>query len=87
MSTDDDKEQEKDNILYWRGVTRLDIEVRKILQWAIDADLETVVVVGTKKDGDAFFASSQADAASVNWELQGAIWALHRMQERLSDDD
>jgi len=51
-------------------VTRLDIPVERVLDSAVESDLESVVVMGWTKDGDYYFSSSQADGGDVLWLLE-----------------
>ncbi len=60
------------NVIEFDGVTTLDIPPPRILANAAGADLKDVVVIGWKKDGSFYFASSGADAAEVNWLLDTA---------------
>jgi hypothetical protein len=55
-------------------VTRLDIPPERVLNRALKADLDGVVVIGWKKgdDGDFYFVSSIADGPEVNWLLDMA---------------
>ena len=55
----------KDNILKFRGITTLDIEPDKILNGALDENLESAVVLGYGKDGGLYFATSIGDEAHV----------------------
>jgi hypothetical protein len=72
------------DIVDFTGHSRLDHPPEKILSWAQEADLESVVVVGYTKDGDEYFASSKADAAQVVWHLQRAIWRLNKVCDRMA---
>jgi hypothetical protein len=53
-------------------VTRLDIPVQRVLDGAVNADLEKVVVIGYDKEGEFYFASNKADKVSVLWLLEQA---------------
>ena len=64
-----------DNVVYFHGVTKLDIPPNRILEGALDK-LESVVVFGYNKDGGEFFASSQADA-------QFTIYMCERAKHKL----
>lgn len=60
------------NVVEWRGVTRLDHPVERIIERAANADLSEVVVLGFDGDGDFFFASSKANGPDVLWLLEMA---------------
>lgn len=61
-----------DNVTDFPGATRLETPVPKILAMAAGAQLESVVVIGWRESGEMYFASSQSDAAEVNWLLDQA---------------
>lgn len=73
-------------VVEFTGPSTLDQPAEKILNWALETDLESVVVVGYTKDGDEYFASSKADAAQVVWHLQRAIWKLNKVCDRMADN-
>ena len=50
-------------IIHLNCLTTKDIPPERVLNAALEADLETVVVLGVDKDGSRYFASSTADAA------------------------
>lgn len=58
-----------DNIVIWRGVTKHDLPVERLLDAAKTAGLEGVVILGWK-DGEPYFASSMADGANVMWLMR-----------------
>ena len=53
-------------------ITRLDIPAERILQKALEAGLETVVITGYDADGNEYFASSVADGGETLWLLERA---------------
>lgn len=53
-------------------VTTHDIPVARVLQQALDAGLEEVVVVGYTSEGAEFFMANVADGAAVLWHLERA---------------
>ena len=65
--------------------TCLDVPSEKVLQMAIDADLEGVVIVGWGKDGQEYFASSYACASEAGWALQRGLWKLNTNTDRMED--
>jgi hypothetical protein len=56
--------------------TRLDCLPERTIQDAIEANLESVVIMGYDKDGDEYFASSIADSGTV-------LWLLERLKRQL----
>ena len=67
------------------GLTRLDIPVERVLNGALDADLDNVVTIGFGKNGDFYFASSLADGGNVAWLLTRALHNLHQQADELVD--
>ena len=57
-------------------ITKLDVPVSRIIEGAVKAKLETVVVLGYDKDGEEYFASSVADGGTVLWLMAKAKKAL-----------
>lgn len=57
-------------VIRWRGITRHDLPVERILEAAGGADLRVAVVIGYDADGDEYFASSVSDGADVLWLLE-----------------
>lgn len=51
-------------------LTRHDLPPDRVLQGAIDADLEGVVLMGYTKGGEHYFASSYADGGTCLWLLE-----------------
>lgn len=51
-------------------LSRHDLPVDRVLQGAIDSDLEGVVLMGYDKEGEHYFASSYADAGTCLWLLE-----------------
>lgn len=72
----------EDNIVELGCITRLDIPPEKILSRAIDADLQSVVIVGYDQDGNEYFASSVADGAQAMYHLQRGIWSLNKITDQ-----
>jgi hypothetical protein len=56
--------------------TSLDIPVDRILSAALEADLETSVVIGWDQDGNMYFASSSGYGPDVLWLLEKAKASL-----------
>lgn len=53
-------------------ITSLDINVERVLNSALDAKLDQVVILGRDPDGQFYFASSKSDGGDVLWELETA---------------
>jgi coenzyme F420-reducing hydrogenase delta subunit len=69
---------EPDNVVILPVVTRLNIPPDRVLNDALAADLDGVVVIGQRKDGSYYFSSSIADGGDVLWQLEWAKAALMR---------
>jgi len=78
--------EEHANIEQLGGVTSHDIDPTYLIAAAHNADLETVVIVGMRKDGKEYFAASCADAAEGMYHLQRGIYKLNRIVDEGSDD-
>ena len=57
-------------------LSRHDLSADRVLQGAIDADLEGVVLMGYGKEGEHYFASSYADGGTC-------LWLLEKLKARL----
>lgn len=53
-------------------VTSLNTDAQRVAQEALDAQLETIIIVGRTFDGEFYFASNKADGGSCVWELETA---------------
>lgn len=67
-------------VIPFGGITKMDLPSERLLQKAIEADLEGVVILGFTKDGDEYMASSYADGATV-------VWLAERLKHRLITSD
>lgn len=67
-------------IIPFGGITKMDLPPERLLQKAIDAGLEGVVILGFTKDGEEYMASSYADGATV-------VWLAERLKHRLITSD
>lgn len=72
---------DEENILTFDGVTRLDLSAERILQAAIDAKIESAVVLGYDADGEFYFASTKADGGEVIWLMEIAKKKLLEMMD------
>ncbi len=52
-------------IVEFPGVTRLDLDPQKILDAAPGEDMESVIIVGWKNDGEMYLASSAGNVLEV----------------------
>lgn len=64
------------NVVVLPVITSLDIPTERVLQSALDAELQSCFVVGLDKDGEMYFASSMADGGDVLWWMEKAKAAL-----------
>jgi hypothetical protein len=69
-----------------RFVTNQDSSPDRALEGAADYGLESVVIVGFDKDGELFFASSQADSGEVLYFLERAKWELMKMEDEILEN-
>lgn len=60
-------------------ITTLDVPAERILSGAIEAKLETAVVIGRDTEGKFYFASSVADGGDVLWLMEIAKAQLLRV--------
>jgi hypothetical protein len=58
-----------ETVVPFTGPTRLDIPPERVLQGALDGNLEGVVVIGLEQDGGLYFASSYGRIEVTNWLL------------------
>lgn len=61
--------------------TTLDVPPERVLDAVPKADLEQVVVVGSRKDGSLYFASSTSDGGNVLWLFEVAKHQLMKLAE------
>lgn len=59
-------------------ITRLDLPPERVLNKALEKDLEGVVVIGFDKEGSTYMASSYADGGTVMWLIERVKWALNK---------
>lgn len=58
------------DVVTFPGITKLDLPPERLLTQALEAQPDSVVIVGYGKDGEFYFASSKADGAEVLWLLE-----------------
>lgn len=67
-------------LVYLNGLTKLDLTANRVLNAAIDEELEGVVIMGYSKDGGEYFASSYADGGTC-------LWLIERLKRQLINMD
>lgn len=82
--------QQSDKVVRLKTITSLDLDPNIVLQAAIDADLDGVVVIGytkgdpkTRNSKDEYFASSIAAGDTCVWLMQRSI---HKMMH-IADEE
>ena len=74
-----------DNVVHMKGlITSLPIPVERILNAALDADLDTVLVLGYDKDGSFYFADSEASGPENVWLCE---MGKHKLIQITIDDE
>ena len=62
----------EDNVIPINCGTTLDIPVEKVLNGALKAELDVVILVGSTSEGELYFASSSGDETKVLWLIEKA---------------
>jgi hypothetical protein len=62
-------------------ITSLDLDVERVLQAAIDAKMQRVLIVGLNAEGEPYFASSYGDGGTALWDMEKAKRALMEISE------
>ena len=57
-------------VVLFSGITKLDLPAERILEMAIEADLEGVVIMGYTKNGELYAVSSYADGGTLLWLME-----------------
>ena len=65
-----------ENVTILPVITSLDLDVERVLQAAIDASPEYVLVIGKDTKGELYFASSKSDGGEALWWMEKAKRAL-----------
>lgn len=71
------------NVINLPVVTTLDIPAERILNKAIESDLKDVMVIGTDKQGNFYFAASFGDGGNVLWLMERAKIELMKVSGHL----
>ena len=66
------------NAVKFPGLTKAEVPAEDVLQGALEADLEIVIVLGETKDGELYAAGSVADGPLNAWLAQKFILFLHQ---------
>lgn len=73
------------SVVNFTGVTRLDLPPNKILQEAIDANLESVFVIGYTSSEELYMSSSKADGGELLWIIERAKHHLMLIADNLEE--
>ena len=65
-----------DNVTVLPVITKLDLDVERVLQEAIEAKPNYVMVIGENEHGQLYFSSSQSDGGTALWWMEKAKKAL-----------
>ena len=68
-----------------RFITTNNSSPDQVLEGASEYGLERVVIVGFDKEGEFYFASSQADSGDVLYLLERAKWELMKMEDQIRE--
>jgi hypothetical protein len=69
------------NVIDLRVITKLDVSAEKVLNAALEAKMNAVVVIGWDEDNEFYFASSKADKGKILWLLEMAKKELMDVEE------
>lgn len=69
------------DILEYTGTTLLDIPAKTILRYAREANLESAIVIGRKKDGSFYFAGTTSDLPLLAYEIERAKKIVMRLED------
>ena len=74
------------DVVTWPHPTRLDVPVERIIQGAVDANLESIVVAGYTAGGEEYFAASIADGGTVLWLIERMKMKLLAVPDEMTGD-
>lgn len=63
------------------GITRLDMNPARVIEGAMEADLESVFIAGWTSDGEIYIAGSMADGGDLLWLIERAKWNLMQIAD------
>lgn len=61
-----------DNVVRLPVDTTLDIPVERVLEGALGAELESVIIIGRDANGDLYLASSKSYKPDLLWDVEAA---------------
>lgn len=67
-----------DNVVFLDVESRLPVPVPRVIEGATVADLAQVLIVGRRRDGELYVASSFTDAEALHWLLSRVQFKLLR---------
>jgi hypothetical protein len=70
-----------DKVIVLPVITSLNLDIDRVLEAALGANLQTAIVIGTDTEGRLYFASSVADGGEVLWWMEKAKHALMGISE------
>ncbi|MEE9395294.1 MAG: hypothetical protein V3W41_22610 [Planctomycetota bacterium] len=73
------------NVIPLGNITKLDQPPDRILEQAV-GKLDSVIIMGTKENGEEFFASSIADGGTILWIMERWKKALLEVPEKLQEE-
>ena len=62
-------------------ITTLSLDPDRLLEKAI-GKLDRVIIIGIDKDGDEYFASSEADGGTVLWDIERTKLKILRVADK-----
>lgn len=71
-------ESSDDNVVVLDVATRLPVPVERVLRGALEAGLESVIVMGILPDGEEYIATSLDDMRHVAWLADRVRHRMHR---------
>lgn len=69
------------DVVHLNVVTTLDTPPEQVVNAVPASDLEQVVVIGSRKDGSLYFASSTSDGGNVLWLFEVAKHQLMKLAD------
>jgi hypothetical protein len=73
------------DVVKFPGLTRLDIPAKRVLQEALKANLETVIISGFTEDGEIYTVSSSADGGNALWLAEQFKRALLNAADEIAE--
>lgn len=63
---------DKGNVVILPVITTLDLDAERVLDGAVNAKLQSCLVIGYDPDGEFYFASTMVDRGSMLWLMEVA---------------